>query len=314
LQDLAAIKVKRAKHGRIQDVHILNSFFGIYLEYAKHYTLINNKIEGQITNEANAGNAIHIWKGDFITVKGNELTGHRDGIYFEFVNESIISYNNSHHNIRYGLHFMFSNNDEYLNNTFTENSAGVAVMFSNHIKMKSNKFALNWGGASYGLLLKEISDGEISDNLFYKNTIGILAEGANRLHIERNQFTSNGSALNMKGNCLDNTIAFNNFLANTFEVVTNSRYSQNTYSHNYWSKYKSYDLNRDGIGDEAYRPVEIFSKVTDVIPASTILLHSFLIDMLNLGERLFPEVIPADLIDLEPMIKPYSYDRHSSFK
>ena len=80
-------------------------------------------------------------------VDNNEVFGMRDGIYFEFVTESKVHNNNSHDNVRYGLHFMFSNNDTYENNEFSNNGAGVAVMFSKKIQMFSNTFKNNWGTA-----------------------------------------------------------------------------------------------------------------------------------------------------------------------
>ena len=86
-----------------------------------------------------------------MTVANNELTGLRDGIYFEFVKKSNVFDNKSFENLRYGLHFMFSNENAYYNNVFKNNGAGVAIMFSKFIKMYDNKFEHNWGSASYGL-------------------------------------------------------------------------------------------------------------------------------------------------------------------
>lgn len=308
MNDLAAVKVKRVKHGSVVNNKFENCFFGIYLEYAQHYVLKDNIITGQFENEASAGNAIHVWKAKHITIENNVLSKHRDGIYFEFVDSSYISNNNSFNNIRYGLHFMFSNNDVYTNNTFKRNGSGVAVMFSRRVQMIQNTFEENKGGASYGLLLKEISDGSISKNVFIRNTIGILAEGANRLTFSENQFTLNGTAIDMKGNSLENVVERNNFLANTFEIVTNSNHNINTYDSNYWSMYSGYDLNRDGIGDLPYRPVNLFARITNEIPAATLMLHSFFVNMLDATERLFPDLIPAELVDENPMMKPYNYD------
>ena len=308
MNDLAAVKVKRVKHGSIVNNKFENCFFGIYLEYAQHYLLKGNTITGDFKNEASAGNAIHVWKANHITIEDNVLSKHRDGIYFEFVDSSFISNNRSFNNIRYGLHFMFSNNDVYSNNTFKRNGSGVAVMFSRRVQMIRNTFEENKGGASYGLLLKEISDGSISRNIFIRNTIGIMAEGANRLTFSENQFTLNGTAIDMKGNSLDNVVKLNNFLANTFEIVTNSNHNINTYDSNYWSMYSGYDLNRDGIGDLPYRPVNLFARVTNEIPAATLMLHSFFVNMLDATERLFPDLIPAELVDENPMMKPYTYD------
>ena len=308
LSELAAVKVDRGRYGAIRNNDIDHCFFGIYLAYARHYQVENNRITGQAANEASAGNAIHAWKGSHLEIAHNTATGHRDGIYFEFVDDSRVHHNHSTDNLRYGLHFMFSNRDHYRYNEFRNNGAGVAVMFSKHIHMEKNRFVRNWGGASYGLLLKEISDGEIIGNHFVRNTTGILAEGANRILIEKNQFTLNGTALDMKGNGLDNRVLANNFLANTFEVVTNSQRNNNEYDYNYWSSYAGYDLDRNGVGDEPYRPVNLFARITDQIPAATLLLNSFFVSLLELSERVFPDIIPVALIDEHPRMQPYPYD------
>ena len=308
LSELAAVKVDRGRYGAIRNNDIENCFFGIYLAYARHYRVENNRITGRAHDEASAGNAIHAWKGSHLEIAHNTAVGHRDGIYFEFVDDSQIHHNRSVGNLRYGLHFMFSNRDHYRNNEFRDNGAGVAVMFSKHIRMEENQFVRNWGGASYGLLLKEISDGEIIGNHFVRNTTGILAEGANRIVIEKNQFTLNGTALDIKGNGLDNQVLANNFLANTFEVVTNSQRNNNEYDYNYWSSYVGYDLDRNGVGDEPYRPVNLFARITDQIPAATLLLHSFFVNLLELSERVFPDIIPVALIDEHPRMQPYAYD------
>jgi nitrous oxidase accessory protein len=200
---------------------------------------------------------------------------------------------------------MFSNADLYSSNEFTRNGAGVAVMFSKNISMKHNLFSENWGNAAYGLLLKEISDGDITANKFEHNTIGIMAEGANRIQIMQNQFIRNGTALDIKGNCLDNHIKKNNFLGNTFDVITNSKYNRNTYSENYWSDYNGYDLDRDGFGDVPYRPVNLFALITEKVPAAGIMMHSAVVDIMKVAERTFPEVIPEELIDRKPKMKPH---------
>ena len=308
LEEIAAVMIRDAKYSLVQNNTIINCFFGIYIGYGSYLTISKNVIKGSFQDESSAGNAIHAWKGDHLYITQNIVRGHRDGIYFEFINDSFIENNKSYNNLRYGLHFMFSNRDEYRKNIFEDNGAGVAVMFSKHIKMIENRFVHNWGGAAYGLLLKEISRGAIRNNYFIQNTVGILAEGASYLTISQNQFTQNGTALDMKGNSLDNRVEANNFLANTFEVVTNTKYSNNVYHKNYWSGYKGYDLNRDGYGDVPYRPVNLFAKITHEIPSANIMLHSGFVNLLEVGEKIFPQLIPEELIDPSPRMKPYVYD------
>lgn len=304
LKEHAAIRLIRTGYVRLLNNKIRNSFFGIYLQYSRDCIIENNSIIGNTTEDSRAGNAIHIWKGNRIKVLNNVTGTHRDGIYFEFVDSSLIEGNKSFNNIRYGLHFMFSNNDTYAGNHFHHNGSGVAVMFSKNIKMIRNKFEHNQGGASYGILLKEISGGEMRGNLFNENTVGIYAEGATAIRIVHNDFKSNGKAIDMKGNSLDNVIMNNNFYTNTFEVYTNTRSNLNRYDYNYWSQYRGFDLNKDGIGDEYYRPVNLMSIITGHVPAAYLLLHSFLSSFLDLMEKIFPQMIPETLIDNHPLMKP----------
>lgn len=304
IEDRAAIKLNQVKNALIENNELVNSFFGIYIKNSTDCIVRNNIVRGEAEDEVRAGNAIHAWKSDRIQIIDNEVINHRDGIYLEFVNSSLIKGNLSKNNMRYGLHFMFSNYDIYEDNSFIRNGAGVAVMFSKHIRMLNNVFRENWGGSSYGVLLKEISDGVLVGNLFERNTTGVYAEGANRITIENNDFHSNGRAMDIKGNCVDNKILANNFIGNTFEVLTNSRSNLNHFEGNYWGQYKGYDLDKDGIGDVPHRPVNLFALVTERIPAANILLHSFLVNSLEVAERLFPSMIPEHLVDEKPLIKP----------
>ena len=138
LDDPGGIKVYDSEHITIENNILDNNFFGIYIQYGKHCIIKNNRIKAYGIEEQQIGNGIHCWKSDSLLIIGNNISGHRDGIYFEFVTGSVIWRNVSYQNIRYGLHFMFSNNDAYISNTFKNNGAGVAVMFTHKVKMINN--------------------------------------------------------------------------------------------------------------------------------------------------------------------------------
>lgn len=300
VHDLAGIKVEQQAYCRIEHNRLINSFFGIYLKNAHHCIIRDNFIEGQAKDEFSSGNAIHIWYSKNILVEGNICRQHRDGIYFEFVENSTITGNTSEKNLRYGLHFMFSNNDDYINNTFRDNGAGVAVMFSHHIRMQENLFEKNWGSNAYGLLLKDIVDGEIIGNIFNANTVGIFADGSNRIRMENNEFTNNGWAIKILGSCSDNVITANNFQSNTFDVITNNSTNLNNFDGNFWSDYTGYDLDRDGVGDVPYKPVKLFSLVMARVPTSIILLRSPFVGLLDFAEKVMPAITPQTLEDKSP--------------
>lgn len=304
IKDFAAIRVKRHRHFVIRHNHIENAFFGIYLEYADDGVVEQNTVTGDAKDELTSGNAIHAWYCHRIVIRDNWVTGHRDGIYFEFVDSSYIAYNHSIGNVRYGLHFMFSNDDAYEENIFQSNGAGVAVMFSKHIEMRCNRFVNNWGRSSYGLLLKEIYDATIEENTFEKNTVGIFLEGATRILYTHNIFEGNGWAFKMTGGCLDNVVTANNFTGNTLDLVLDNQLNNNTFDGNYWSEYTGYDLNKDGVGDVPFRPVKLYSFILSKTPETIILLRSLFIDLLNFSEKVSPVFTPVNVLDHRPQMHP----------
>lgn len=303
LNDPGGLKIYDSHHVSIINNILDDNFFGIYLQYSKHCTIKNNKLVAYGVEEQQIGNGIHCWKSDSIQIIGNSIKGHRDGIYFEFVTNSIIWRNISTNNIRYGLHFMFSNNDSYISNVFKSNGAGVAVMFTHKVKMFNNTFEENWGDAAYGLMLKEISDSYIIGNRFERNTSGIYMEGTNRIKVEKNAFKSNGWGMKIQASCMDNEITKNNFMGNTFDISTNGSLVLNTFNSNYWDKYEGYDLNKDNVGDVPYHPLSIFSIIVEKNPPAMLLFRSFMVSLIDKSEKVMPSLTPDNFIDNMPLMR-----------
>lgn len=303
IEDMGGIKIYDSRDVVIQNNILEDTFFGIYVQYGKNCTVQNNQLVSYNLEEQQSGNGIHCWKSDSLRIIGNRITGHRDGIYFEFVTNSVIWLNTSFKNIRYGLHFMFSHNDAYIANHFRNNGAGVAVMFSHGVKMYSNVFEENWGDAAYGLLLKEISDSYIDGNTFIKNTSGIYMEGASRIHMQKNLFKNNGWGMKIQASCMDIEVTLNNFIGNTFDVSTNGSLVLNSFNSNYWDKYDGYDLDKDKIGDVPYRPVSMYSMIVEKNPPAMLLFRSFITSLLDKTEKVIPSLTPEGLKDNSPMMK-----------
>jgi nitrous oxidase accessory protein len=302
--DIAGIKVYDNHHVAIVNNVLVDCFFGVYLQNCTNCTIRNNTMTAHQSQEQQSGNGVHCWKGDSIQVIGNKVSGHRDGIYFEFVTNSIIWRNISVNNIRYGLHFMFSNRDTYAANVFENNGAGVSVMFSSKVKMFHNYFIENWGDGSYGILLKEISDSYIDGNFFERNTSGIYMEGVSRVKMCNNNFKENGWGLKIQSSCMDIALTNNNFLGNTFDVGTSGSLVLNTFDNNYWDKYEGYDLDKNKIGDVPYRPVSMFSMVVEKNPPAMMLFRSLITTLLDRSERVIPSLTPESLKDNYPLMKP----------
>lgn len=304
MNDYAALKIIDATRILIENNTINNASFAIHIANSTHSIVRNNTIRGTNKSEHSSGNGIHLWKCSNMMIEGNTISGHRDGIYFEFVTESTIQKNISEMNIRYGLHFMFSHNDTYLGNTFRNNGAGVAVMYSKYVRMENNLFDKNWGASAYGILLKDITNSHIENNKFIQNTVAIHMEGSSRIEIGNNIFKSNGWALKVQASCDDNTFHHNNFYGNSFDVATNGTKTLNKFYNNYWDNYDGYDINKDGIGDVSYHPVSMYAMVVEQNPTTLILIRSFMVSLLDKAEKAIPSLTPENLVDDKPMIKP----------
>lgn len=305
--DIAAVRIADSRRVTIRNNKFENSFFGIYSQHATACIISNNDLRSDAKDEISSGNGIHCWKSDSMQITGNYITGHRDGIYFEFVTNSGIRQNHSTKNVRYGLHFMFSNTNSYISNRFVDNGAGVAVMYSKGISMYHNTFAENWGTAAYGILMKDITDSHVEGNTFKRNTVAVMMEGSNRINLYKNSFENNGWALKIQASCMENNIKQNNFQANSFDVATNGELMLNKFQKNYWDKYDGYDLNRNGIGDVPYRPVSMYSMISERNNSSMMLYRSFIVGLLDKAEKMLPVITPVELKDDEPLMKPIKF-------
>lgn len=303
-EDRAAIRVQEASGCVIDRNRFERAFFGIYLARVSGCRITNNTIIGHATTEAASGNGIHLWTADHITIADNTIRGHRDGIYFEFVHFSDVERNLSEENLRYGLHFMFSDQCRYRDNVFRRNGSGVAVMYTKQVEMTGNRMEQNWGAAAYGLLLKEIADVRLERNVFSRNTTGLMADGTTRLTVTNNRFADNGWAIKLDANTQTGHVAANDFIGNSFDVATNGSSTDTVLEGNYWDAYRGYDLKRDGYGDVPFRPVRLFAVLVERNSPALILLRSTFVALLDAAERVVPALTPDALADVRPAMRP----------
>ena len=88
--------------------------------------------------------------------------------------------------LRYGLHYMFSDDNLFEDNIFENGAAGTAIMYSQRIVFRRNRFLRNRGFASVGLLFQSCDDVLAEDNLIADNARGIFLEGSRRDVFRRN--------------------------------------------------------------------------------------------------------------------------------
>lgn len=308
VEEYAGIKIENARNCTIKNNVIFKTTFGIYLSKAQ-FCFIKENLIG-VTNgrhEGTTGNAIHLWSSTNIEIIKNIISRYRDGIYIEFSINSLVKENFVVNNMRYGLHFMYSHGSHYVNNRFLNNMTGVAVMYSKNISMIHNAFQQSKGKASYGLLLKEISDSYIGNNYFRENTVGVLLDGSNRNNFINNIFYENGWGINILGNSETNILIQNKFLSNMFNATTNGlmhgKIVRNMFVYNFWGDYQGYDLNKNQIGDIEFRPMKMFEKWMTQYPELLVLFGSPVIQFLELAESILPILTPPVFSDTLPLMR-----------
>ncbi|MBS1572430.1 MAG: nitrous oxide reductase family maturation protein NosD [Bacteroidetes bacterium] len=305
IKNIGAVRLYDSHFSTISNNIFENNYFGIYIQRGYKCLIQNNKFTTKRSkSQEGVGDGIHAWSSDELWIKNNFVEGHKDGIYLEKVLHSYIAKNYSKNNLRYGLHFMFSNDNVYSHNTFDNNDAGVAVMYSNNVGMVGNKFINNWGDGSYGLLLKEISFSKIKENFFDNNTTGIFMDGATKIDFYKNQFSNNGWGLKINANCMENRINNNNFIANVFDISTNGSMVLNDFKNNYWDKNESYDLDKDNFSDVPYHPLSMYAVLSEKNPSIMLLFRSFFVDLMDRVEKILPSLTPENFVDEHPRMKP----------
>jgi nitrous oxidase accessory protein len=303
-EDRAALHVAGAHDCRIDGNHFSDTFFAIYIAASHGCRVTGNVIAGRgDRDEAGSGNGIHLWSSRDVTIEHNRISGHRDGIYLEFTHAADVRHNLSEHNIRYGMHFMYSDSSSYVGNRFRANGSGVAVMYTRAVTMRNDTFEVNRGAAAYGLLLKEIQDAHLEGNVFRDNTVGLLADGADRLVALGNTFEDNGWALRLLASTFDGRFEGNAFRRNSFDVAVNGRGTSAVFEGNWWEAYHGWDLDHDGVGDVPFHPVRLFALLVERAQPALLLQRSLFVRLLDAAERALPVLTPGNVVDERPLMR-----------
>ncbi len=238
-----------------------------------------------------------------MTVADNVVSGHRDGLYFEFVQDTTIERNTSERNGRYGLHFMFSHRCAYRDNRFAWNGAGVAVMYTREVEMDREHLPRQSRSDGIRPAAQGHQRQPACRQPLRANTVGLHIEGGGRLVVSANRFTGNGWAIRLMANSPGNRFDANVFEGNSFDMATNSRSTAAAVAGNWWDRYRGYDLDRNGRGDVPFRPVRLFSLLVANNPPSVVLMRSAFVDVLDAAERALPVLTPQTLVDASPLME-----------
>jgi nitrous oxidase accessory protein len=276
--DHAGVHVTGAR-ATIRGNHIVDSLHGIYVRQADGVRIQDNRIVGLETGvpRDRRGNGVHIWRSTNVEVSGNVIRGTRDGIYFSFVSASDVT-NNDVADVRYGLHYMYSDRNRFDGNRFHENAAGAALMFSKSLTLTRNSFAGNRSQRAYGLLLQSVDDTVVSGNDIRGNTVGLFIENGQANRVLDNRIAGNHVGIHVSASAGANVFAGNRFTGNLHPIETSGGSGGNRWvlegRGNAWQEPVAIDLDRDGIGDVPHRELDLFGGLRRQLPAIGLLAGS----------------------------------------
>jgi nitrous oxidase accessory protein len=231
----------------IRRCRIRNALFGIYLRESGGTVVEDVEIVGiPGLDPGEKGSGIHLWNSHGFRLERNVIHDVRDGFYVQSSAGGVIR-GNRVSEIRYGLHYMFSDDNLFEDNVFESGAAGAALMYSKRIVFRRNQFIRNRGFASVGLLLKACDDILAEDNLIADNARGLFLEGSSRNLFRRNVIAGSDAAVILYDSVAQNRFESNSFVSNRTPLLLVGTRTDTVFLGNYYSS----NLEPDSMGTDA---------------------------------------------------------------
>ncbi len=302
-RDTSGIHVA-APRAVIRDCDIRNSIFGIYLRQADGTAVVACRVRGIPGRQpGEKGSGIHVWNTGGFRLERNDIRDVRDGLYIQSSPRGVVI-GNVARDLRYGLHYMYSDDNVFEDNTFETGAAGTAIMYSRRIAFRRNRFLRNRGFASVGLLLKACDEVVAEDNLIADNARGIFLEGSNDNIIRRNVVAASDMAIVLYDSCARNRVTGNSFVGNMTPLFLVGRRTDTLFEGNYWSDNDEPDLDGDGRSDRPYRLSNIFDHFRGNLIAADLFAQGPAAYAIAAAERSFPVLQSIPVEDAAPLSRP----------
>jgi nitrous oxidase accessory protein len=145
-------------------------------------------------------------------------------------------------------------------------------------------------------------------NLVLDNSRGIFMNNADNNLVSGNDVVDNDLAIQLNGGCDQNRFVNNNFIGNLSELLLDVSDVETEWADaeggNYWSRYRGYDLDRDGVGDVPFSIQNVFQVLESDVPEVRFYLLSPAAELLRLAEQAMPILRLGDAEDPRPWMQP----------
>jgi nitrous oxidase accessory protein len=342
--DAGVFLEKTATKAVVEGNKIEGNLYGVYIHGAEEAVVQRNDIVGIREGRVNeAGNGISVWNAPGAKVLNNDIRFGRDGIFSIASRKNVFS-GNRFSDVRFAVHYMYTNDGEVADNVSVGNTVGYALMFSNRLKVHGNisdddrdhGFLFNYANGSTiegnivrgrqqptarwmssGTRWNEAREHGLTDAAspgskraaIYQNGPEkcVFIYNANQNRFRDNWFEGCEIGIHFTAGSEGNEITGNAFVNNRNQVkYVGTRYLDWSKNGrgNYWSDNSAFDLDGDGIADAPYRPNDIIDKVLWTAPAAKVLMNSPAVQVIRWAQAQFPALLPGGVVDSYPLMKP----------
>jgi nitrous oxidase accessory protein len=303
----SGIKLARtATNALVEGNRLLGNLHGITVHGARDSVVRGNVIEGRRDRRVNdRGNGIYVWNAPGTLVEGNDVIWGRDGIFANASKNNIFR-GNIFRDLRFAVHYMYTNNSEISGNVSVGNTLGYALMFSNRITVRDN---LSLADRTHGIMLNYANNAEVTGNLVRGGTHEkcTFIYNAHKNRIAGNRFEGCDIGIHFTAGSERNEITGNAFLGNRTQVkYVGTRHMEWSAEGrgNFWSDHPAFDLDGDGIADGAFRPNDLMDHILWSQPSAKLLLGTPAVQLVRWSQAAFPATLPGGVLDSAPLMVP----------
>ncbi|MBC7284260.1 nitrous oxide reductase family maturation protein NosD [Hoeflea sp.] len=293
---------KKALRAVVRNNWLEDNLYGVDIHGARDALVENNTIIGGDDRLMNRrGNGVYVWNAPGATVSGNTIRQGRDGIFVNTSQDNSFV-NNRFEGLRFAIHYMNADDSEVSGNISIGNHLGYAIMFSKRVTMRDN---ISLDDRDHGIMLNYANDAVIEGNAVVGGGEKCLfVYNANKNLIRNNRIEGCEIGIHFTGGSARNEISGNAFVGNRTQIKFVST-KDHVWSGNYWSDHAAYDVNGDGIADQAFRPNDAMDQVLWTQPSAKLLLGSPAVQLLRWAQSAFPALLPGGIVDDRPLMKPH---------
>ena len=295
---------RKADRAHIEKNVLEDNLIGIYLDGPHDAVVGGNRIQGlRRLRPSERGAAISLWNTPGSVVEDNDIRSGRDGVFSVSSNHNIVR-GNSFHDLRFAVHFMYTNDSEVAGNLSEGNSAGYVMMYSDRLRLHDN---VSDADRDHALLFNYANESRIEDNVARGSDKCVFVYNANKNRFAGNWFEGCQIGIHFTAGSERNEISENAFVNNRSQVMyVGTRLLDWSVRGrgNYYSDNPAFDLKGNGIADTAYRPNDLMDQVIWRAPAAKLLLNSPAVQVVRWAQAQFPAIHPGGVIDSAPLMAP----------